>query len=111
MDKGEVIKLLADYLKQAVNFSVTKAPEVLQQFLGVQLMFSIIGFIISGALLAFFAVCIKKTAKKDGGYSEAVIFLCAPFLIFLLLTAVFGFRCLAIWLYPEGWLLSSFLKH
>lgn len=109
MNKNEVIKLLADYLQQAVNFSVTKAPEVLQQYISMQLMISAIMLVIACAVLAFLAVCIIKMAKKRAEDRGEGFFVSCLFLLVLVLVATLGYRCLAIWLYPEGWLLSQFL--
>lgn len=107
MNKNEVIGLLANYVQQAVDFSVAKAPEVLQQYISLQLLISAIVFVIACAALAFFTVYIKKSAKK--GDSDAVILLFSPLIISLLIAALTGFKCLSILLYPEGWLLSQFL--
>lgn len=109
MNKNEVIGLLANYLQQAVDFSVAKAPEVLQQFISMQLMINIIMFVIACAVLTFLAVCIIKMAKKREEDRGELFFVSGVFLFVLVLVATLGYKCLAIWLYPEGWLLSYFL--
>lgn len=109
MNKDEVIKLLANYLQQAVDFSVVKAPEILQQYISLQLMKSVIAFIISGAVLLVISICLKELIKKHEDNGGEVVFLFVVFIFFLVMVAGFGYRCLAIWLYPEGWLLSQFL--
>lgn len=112
MKKEEVIQIFVNYMQQAIDFSMAKAPELLQQYVHLKCLYYGVAILFCILILVILFLVIKQICKNAEDDNDNFFLIPCGFLWITIFgsTVVIFIQFLGLCLYPQAWLLQHFLQ-